>query len=74
MSKYKEIIEVELNPINPTEVFTGAVRRCDRCNGRGYRLEEITRNDWHETDCRICKGHGYINAKITVEWIPAKKP
>lgn len=73
MSKYKEIIEVSLNPINLSEEFTSSVRRCDKCNSRGYTVEQNGR-DWHEIECPTCKGHGYINAKITVEWIPAKRP
>lgn len=73
MSKVKR--SVDLTPPageQTTEVLKSALHECRYCGGRGYFM---TSNPYHHDDpkeCSVCKGKGYVDAIIRIEWKPTE--
>lgn len=56
------------------EVNTSKGHKCPRCDGRGYFISEIGREEYEKTLCSTCKGVGRLKAIIVTKWMPDDEP
>ena len=73
MSKVKR--SVDLNPPKgerATEVLTSELHECRYCGGRGFFTSFNPYPDVIQKACPVCKGKGYVDAIIRIEWKPTE--
>lgn len=71
MSKKVQMLIIEPSEygINTEEKkFSGFT--CPRCNGRGGRSEEVSRNNYVLFPCEMCWGIGKVSANTFIHWNP----
>ena len=73
MSKVKR--SVDLTPPageQTTEVLKSALHECRYCGGRGYFTTAYPFPEDNPKDCPVCKGNGFVDAIIRIEWRPSE--
>lgn len=73
MSVLRHVIDITpgIYPV-PTETKEVRGATCPRCDGRGYFIDEIGRDEHRERACATCGGAGKLRATVTIEWGPDK--
>lgn len=76
MSKNNQMIMIQppmfLGDGNRQEKIEAKGHRCPSCSGNGWNWGQ---DEWRErlkVECPVCKGKGSLDAKIIIEWGPAK--
>lgn len=57
---------------NRVEIMKSESHTCPSCNGSGWHWGEDPFGERIKKPCVACKGKGKLDAKITIEWVPAE--